>query len=372
MYDGFKILNLSIDLKKLLDNPLLIFPGHYNQQTGEPINHPQTAKHKGLIFTIKNNNCRLKGSTHKFFNNGLHNWNDFYFSHVFHVLVTLFRDYEINPLTAVLNSQEIGVNITIPFDPQLFFNTVISHGGIPFHPFTNIEGAKGIVCTYDQYYIKIYDKSNQYPEAPEYILRFELSSRKMDFFKGRIKTLSDYLNPDHFIYFSGLLQNYFDEILTCDYKAKPKKLTQQEQSLFDRGTNIKYWENLKPDSKKFILSNQDINYKRARKAYYDTLDDFKKLIERYNCNEMQNKISKLIRDKLLIINDYTIELGDKMTTFLNLFTIESQEQNDILGIMSICPPSKIIDKNCSKVKDTSSADPLEDFVPSSVWKFYRL
>jgi hypothetical protein len=210
------------------------------------------------------------------------------------------------------------------------------HEGDSFSRFEK-EGAIGIWCKKTHHYIKIYDKSNHYPDAPGYTLRFELSSRKMDFFKGRINTISDYLKYDNFLYYGDRLQKCFDEIVTCDYNAIPKILNQKERSMFDQGTNYKFWENLNPDSKNFTLGNKDRDYKRSRKRYGKTLNNFKKLVKKYNLNQMQNIISKLINDKLLILNDYTPEIGDKVTIFLDQFTNGQEGQSDTLGIGSPYP-----------------------------------
>jgi hypothetical protein len=336
MYDGYKIFNLPVPVNKLLENPHLHFPGHFNRDTGEVLNRSLYCKHKGQEFIIKNGTCKLKGSIHKYFNTGIHNWNDFKYSDVLQALENMWKEYEINPKRACLNKTEVGVNIVVPFSPELFFMTLISYQGTQFTPF-EIEGSIGMWCKKEHYYIKIYDKSHQYPEAPGYTLRFELSSRKMDFFKGRIQTFSDYLNYDTFLFYGERLQQYFDEILTCDYKAGLKILNRKEKSMLDQGTNCKFWENLNPDSKNFPFGNNDIDYKRARKRYGKTLNLFKNLVKKYNLDEMQVFISNSIKDKLLILNDYTPEIRDKVTFFLDQFATYKGGQSDLLHIRSPYP-----------------------------------
>jgi hypothetical protein len=65
---------------ELLNNDLLLFPLPIDENGGEILNKTRTSEHLGLIFIIKNNNVKLMGSLHKYFNRGLHNFNDFHFT----------------------------------------------------------------------------------------------------------------------------------------------------------------------------------------------------------------------------------------------------------------------------------------------------
>jgi hypothetical protein len=242
----------------------------------------------------------VNGSFHKFFNKGIHNYNDFKLSDLVDVVMSLYRLFHINPKITELNNLEFGVNIKIPFAPILFLNSVISYGGSHFSPFSinDQPGNKaiGIRCVKSQFIIKIYDKSNQYHlPGPNHLLRFELKIIKMEFFNGRIKTLFDLLSPENLVYCGALLQSYFDSLLTCDMSSIPQHLGLKDRLIFSNGTNYKYWKELKPDSTTFTNGNKSPDYIRQRKKYYKDLERFKKLVKKYSCDKMQKDLSWKIR-----------------------------------------------------------------------------
>jgi hypothetical protein len=80
MIDGILILSLAVIVNELLNNDLLLFPLPIDQNGGEILNKPRTSEHRGLLFILKNDNIKLKGSLHKYHNNGEHNYNDYFFT----------------------------------------------------------------------------------------------------------------------------------------------------------------------------------------------------------------------------------------------------------------------------------------------------
>ncbi len=355
MIDGIKILNLPVIIDKLLKNDLLQFPNAITDD-GEVLNKPRHAEYRSLLFTIKNNNVKLKGSLHKYFNSGLHNYNNFYFSNLLNTLIDLFEKFKINPNTTVLNNVEFGVNIFTPFPPEVLLNAIIHYKGTPFHPF-NINGAKGIECEKENFIIKIYDKSHQY-NLPEYILRFEIKAIRMKFFvdnRAKINVLSDLLNIDNLIKLKTILIAGFDEILIYDNSIKENKLNATERLILSNGRNSKHWEELKPKSKEFG-NNKNLYYRRTRKKYYRELERFKKIISKYSTSTLQKDISFLIESKfneLLIFDKAT---GDKLTNFLKQISFEDRDkftdyinsqknsekgQITNLHIERICPPDEV-------------------------------
>ena len=88
MYDGFKSLDLALyadcnGVITLLTNGRLTFGALVDTQTGFVLDHTKRATDRGLTFrqvprrTGGGHRVEVKGSLHKFFNNGEHNANQF-------------------------------------------------------------------------------------------------------------------------------------------------------------------------------------------------------------------------------------------------------------------------------------------------------
>ena len=332
MIDGWKILNLPVSITELKKNKFLEFTGNHNTKTGEYFDYPLFAKFNGLEFLIRDNSKEIKknpnlkqriyvnlnGSIHKYFNNGLHNYNDFHYTDLLNAVIDLCEKFKINPCITNLNNVEFGVNIIVPFDIKDFLNSIISYGGSSFYPF-NIDGAIGIECTKTNFYIKIYYKSLQY-EQSENILRFEIKVRKMKFFEDKkinIKYLSDLLNPALFLPLGVILKTVFNEILLYDHSINETNLNDKELLILSNGRNTKFWEQLKPDSKKFSEGNKNIEYKKQRKKYYRQLDSYKKTLNKYSTSTIQKDVSELIEKKYKELSNFNESLRDKLTNFLN-------------------------------------------------------
>lgn len=117
MIDGVKF-EVSINPKEWLNNRYLEFFCYTSTKTGEQMDNTLVAKHKGLkFFIIKSKKykgkyyCEVRGSLHKYFNNGKHNTNDFTIKDLKTVINDLHKKFNINPKTAILRNVEFGVNI---------------------------------------------------------------------------------------------------------------------------------------------------------------------------------------------------------------------------------------------------------------------
>ena len=339
MIDGYKILNLPVNMDELKNNPLLSFEGKYNERDFDIlIDKPLTALYKEQIFTIKNHNAKLKGSLHKFHNNGIHNYNDFYFSDLTNAIFDLCIKFNIPAEVTEFNNLEFGVNIYIPIAPEELFKYVINYRGTMFQKF-NIPNSKGIECIKSNFIIKMYDKGNQY-KLPGNLLRFEIKVVRMQFFIDNgvnIKTLADLTNINNIYPLQTILRGIFDDILMYDYSIIESNLNDRERLIISNGRNPKYWENLLPKSEKFKHGNKDKQYIKQRKKYYRELSNFKKIIEKYSTSTIQNDISVLIEIKcneLLTIND---KKGDKLTELSEPQKTTEKGQINISNIVSICP-----------------------------------
>lgn len=352
MLDGFKILNLHANIQELLNNDLLLFPLPVNENSGDIMNNPRNYEYKGLIFTIKNNNVKLKGSFHKYHNNGLHNYNDFYFQDIVKTINELSELFNIDIKKSILNNLEFGVNIHIKQKTDIVFQSIINYKGISFQKFT-ISGAKGIECITDNFYIKIYDKSKQY-NRPGNILRFEIKVKRMKFFEHRninINSLLSITDYTEICKLTSVLLTVLNEILFTDYFINQDSLKPRERLIFSNGNNPKYWELLKPESKNFVEGNNDKQYISERKKYYRELDNFKRIISKYSTSTLKKDLYNLIEKKCNELLNIDIKTVDKFTEIINQKQNIKSGQIHISNIGGFCPLSDIsINRVCLTCK----------------------
>jgi hypothetical protein len=338
MIDGILILRLAVIINDLLNNDLLLFPLPIDKNGGEILDKTRTSEHRGLLFIIKNNNVKLKGSLHKYHNNGLHNYNDYFFTDLQQTIFELSEKFNLNPDRSLLNNLEFGVNIQTKYNSAEVFRSIVNYKGTPFNKFS-ITGAKGIECETDNFYIKIYDKGHQYNQ-PGNLLRFEIKVRKMKFFKDRdinINSLATLLDYSEIYKLKRVLLTVFNEILFTDYNINPGKLTPANRLILSQGSNPKHWEQLKPDSNDFKGKNKNKEYISKRKKYYRALDNFKKLVCKYSTSTIQKDISFLIENKCNELLKFDCKTVDKFPDLKTPQKITDSGQIHISNIVGYCP-----------------------------------
>lgn len=278
-----------------------------NEETGEILPN-KTALLQGFVIVQKGNRVTLKGSLHKYHNNGLHNYNDFTFEQLVNGINDLKRKYNIDPETSFLENVEFGVNIETPFDPEYILNNVVIHKGEPFKRFPK---GLGVECEHAQFFIKIYDKGAQFNISGN-LLRVEVKVIKMAYFKSQnlnLVNLADLTNRDLLNSLGELLTKTVNEILFTNIDLlNNSSISEADRLILSNGSNPNYWNNLKPNSTKFELGNTDPAYKRERKKYYRELAKFEKLLTKYD-NGLKTLIVERVRDKFTDLLNKTGRIG---------------------------------------------------------------
>lgn len=291
MIDGIKILSLPVDRDSLWEN-LYIEP-HIptNAKTGEITTKAPQAEYKGLSFTFYPLRVEVSGSLHVFANDGLHNYNDFTRLSLENVVIELKHRFKFNPENTIINSLEIGVNLELPFNPEMFLRSMIMHNGEPF-TYQKDRTKRFRECSHTQFFIKAYDKGRQY-KLNRHILRFEVKFIKMEKInKEGIKTLADLIKPGNFERLGRILLNTFDSVLTGNIETEYSNLNRKDRELFLQGHNPAYWETIKPTDR----TSQD--YKRDYKRYERKLKRFKELLTITGADTRQREIRQQIIKKI--------------------------------------------------------------------------
>ena len=246
MIDGIKVCNLiTTNDFDLLKHELLKDNWITKTQNGEILYEEATYKNlrfSNIKFRYGNNyHKRLIGSIHKYFNNGLTNYNDFSFREVIYTVNEIVEKFHLCD-TNMINNIEFGVNLKLPFDCNIILDNLITHKGVKFS-FEKESDKSYYQCVRPQFIIKIYDKGLQ-NRLPENILRFEIKVRKMQYLhkKGiHISTFSTLKEHINYVLMKELLLSTFDEILINCEPINIEKLTQKDREKYLKAINPNTW-----------------------------------------------------------------------------------------------------------------------------------
>lgn len=248
MYDGIKVQDVSVNVDALLINDRLTFGELVDTHTGIVLSPIRRAHDRGLNFqliprrTEPGYRVELKGSLHKFYNNGLHNADQYSANDLLLTLNRLVTDYGMNLYKSKINNIEFGVNIELPFAISQVFTNLICYKNQPFTSDTHSQ-TPYYACNRQRYTVKIYDKGKQKGIGVN-LLRFEVRVKKMQYFDGtgvQLRTLADLLNVTNYELLGTLLVNTFNDILFDDPTINPKALTPKDRPLYQQCRNPRYW-----------------------------------------------------------------------------------------------------------------------------------
>ena len=282
MIDFVKIvINSKEFANEILNNSLLQFFTPTDHQTGD-YKHIKTAKFKGMEFMVYDSGrVNIRGSLHKYSNEGRHNYNDFYYNQLLKVVDDLQAKFKINPLEARLENVEFGVNINPSFNPTSFYENVIAYKNLSFNSMNNFADKKqiGINLYRQQYGVKIYDKGKQYQQKQN-ILRIEKKCLKMQLLKRYgIVTLSDLLNKNKLEALGNELTDMFSKVIVNDNSIDLKCLTVNERKIYAQCSNPKEWERFN------------------RKKRHKMRIVFERIIETYGHQHWKQQTTELIKNK---------------------------------------------------------------------------
>lgn len=237
MIDGVKIDVPNLHPNKWLDNNLLDFYTLANTTTGELKDSTQVAHYKGLTFIITASKaylnrvyCSIRGSLHKYFNNGTSNANDFTHRELVAVIYDLFTKFGIDPDTSVLRNLEFGVNIDARIPAKALINNLVALHSDPFTEF-KVNGSKiGKGIGKQRYKIKVYDKGKQENLTVQNLVRVEIAVKKMHYLNPYdIVKLGDLLQLEKVEPLGGLLVEFWNNAIYYDKGVNWKPLTDFER-----------------------------------------------------------------------------------------------------------------------------------------------
>ena len=200
------------------------------------------AVYNGLIITDSNKPLsRVRGSIHKYFNNGLHNYNDLTLIDFIKTIDDLGKTLNINPSSIQISRVEFGVNVDININVDKFISYVLMYSNI-----VPTMTSKGIVFQLDAYDVKLYNKKLK---GFNDRLRVEVAVKRARHRNAIIKeyarycnTLDDLTNTNIWRAFANELIRVFDDILIVDKESIDyASLSANEVEVFSKGLNPFHW-----------------------------------------------------------------------------------------------------------------------------------
>lgn len=271
MIDYIKIkITDSILINQVWNNPILEYDGKSEKRFNDEVRELITRKYKNLYFVKYDNRLEIKGSIHYFFNEELHNANDFYISDCISTIIQ-FRDiFDLDLDKCFLINLEYGVNVLpgIPIN-DLIVN-LIYHEKRQFVRATEHITYK--IAGNDAYkQIKAYAKGVQFPNyCNPNTFRFEIKTKQAKFInKLGLYTLHDLTIINNYNLLIDSLLKEWDNVLLFDLS----------KNIDTKFFNTHFWEQLITEAHRNKFNNQKKLY--FKKLGADNLHtNIKKIIER--------------------------------------------------------------------------------------------
>ena len=286
MIDFIKIKIVDEELiNQVWDNELLEFDSKYEKRYDDVIYEIEKRKYLNLYFTKFQNRIEISGSIHYFFNDNLHNANDFSVSQCIETINFIKEIFFLDLEKCYLINLEYGVNILpkIPIS-ELILN-LIYHERNPF--IRNTEHSQSRMAGFSKYkQAKAYNKGVQFPDfCNENTFRFEIKTAQAKFIKKRLrlKTVQDLTNPKNYETLINSLLAEWDKVLIFD----------KSKNIDIKFLNTHFWEEA-------ILSKNRNNFNNQKRLYYKKLGADNLHLTIRNCIERKTKYLKSVHIPTII------------------------------------------------------------------------
>lgn len=235
--DFIKARVIGLDKNYFLDNSNLIFTPQFEQGTTDTVKYWYLLHENIKIRVYETGAIFLSGSLHKYFNNGIHNYNDFGNTQFDEVVSRLNIEFGILPENLYLLCIEYGVNISPPIDTTQILNNCFEHKKVDFvEPIRNVKGTYKQV-EHTNYILKVYDKGKQY-DTPAPILRIEVKQTNWsEYRKQGFNTLKEFIKTDKLIFVRSLLDKW-DKVVFYDP-------TNTDIDRWNKYNNVNFWRELR-------------------------------------------------------------------------------------------------------------------------------
>lgn len=258
-------------IQQVWDNPLLEFESKYEKRYDDLVYEVITRKFKNFFFVKHPNRLEISGSIHYFFNNGLHNANDFYIEDCIETINYIRDLFKLELNKCFLVNLEYGVNILPSILISELILNLIYHERHPF--IRSTEHNEYRISRNSKYkQVKGYAKGVQFPHyCNPNIFRFEVKTGEAKFIKRLgLLTLQDLTNNDSYNFLMASILKEWDNVLLFD----------KSKNIDKKFLNTNFWEEA-------ILAKNRNKFNNQKKLYYKKL----------GTDNLHNKIRNTIERK---------------------------------------------------------------------------
>lgn len=296
MIDFLKILVTNKTLINQINvNPLLIWHNKNERLSHfdfESVLSKETKEYKGVLFCFYENKLEIIFRPHYYFNNNLHNANDFSVKNCLTVINRLLNELSLTEHTADLRviNIEFGVNVVSPIDCKELITFISYHGKNEFRTDTDLlyskksyrENPGGTANKYK--IIKAYNKGIQFPEYCDInTFRFEIKSKKSNYINSLgVETVTDLLKSKTYKTLSNELLKEWSQVLILSDNQEHKNLSKKENNQLNKYLNPNNWYKIKQGSKN--------HFNQTKKRYLNLLNKIG-----YN---VHSEVENIIKNKL--------------------------------------------------------------------------
>ena len=295
MIDFLKILiECSETRERLLFDNRLIWVKEIERlgYDGESIYTTIIKEYKGIVFCFYNNKVEVLFKPHYFFNNNLHNADDFRSCDCIKILFWFIDLFKIRASEARVINIEFGLNFLspIPIEGLITFSTYHgknifrNHTGLKYSKVSSYMSSKGKSNKYKV--IKFYAKGLQYLDYAERDLaRFEIKSKQSKYIMQLgVYNLSDLLRTGVYDLMGEVILKEFKALLILFPESIPD-LTSNQQKRLDLLLNPNNWYGFTQQSR-----NQ---FSKKRVEYYKLISRKPDNLKRNLIQIVENKINAL-------------------------------------------------------------------------------
>lgn len=236
------------------NNELLEYVGKSERLYIDEIKEKQIRKYKNLIFIKYQDRLEISGSIHYFYNDELHNADDFYIEDCISAIIQIKNLFDLDLNNCKLINLEYGVNINPIINVTDLVHNLIYHSTRQFVRTTIHNDFKQAGNeAYKQ--VKAYNKSVQFPHECENTFRFEVRTREHKFLKKLgIVSLQDLVDIKNYDKLITSLLNEWDNVLLFDLS----------KDIDTKFFNTHFWEDILKNGNRNKFNNQ-------KKLYYKKL-----------------------------------------------------------------------------------------------------
>ena len=247
----FKITD-EVQINTVWNNELLEYVGKSERLYIDEIKEKQTKRYKNLYFIKHQNRLEVSGSIHYFYNDGLHNADDFYIEYCINAINQIKDLFSIDLNKCQIINLEYGVNINPIINVTDLIHNLVYHEKRQFtRPTTHFSFKLAGNEAYKQ--IKAYDKSVQFPHECENTFRFEVRSRQSKFIHSLgLFTLNDLTLLENYNILIASLLKEWDNVLLFD----------TSKDIDAKFFNSVFWEDILKNGNRNKFNNQKKLYNK--------------------------------------------------------------------------------------------------------------